>query len=353
MPVKDFSSERMAAFRRVLKKARLGGYLTADALEMRYLSGVDLSYGEAVFLVTPAQAYCVTRAMIAPKLAPAAGFVRVVETAGSMTDGALELARRKGLKTVGFDAEKVNFALGEKLTGAGCVCACGLVDEMRVVKYADEIARVKKACQIASEAFKEVRPLVKTGMTEHALSALMAAAMIRRGAEGIPFNIVCFGENTADAHHTPSKTRRLKKSEAVLMDFGCLYEGYCSDMTRSWWHGGNAPAEYQKIWNIVDAAYRACAKSLRAGLACREADAQARRVIEAAGFGREFFHSTGHGVGLEAHDRPLLGPRSVVELEENSPVTVEPGIYFAGKWGVRLEDTILVTAAGSKKLTKN
>lgn len=354
MAVKDLSKARLHAFKRLIKQAGLDGYFTAAPLEMRYLSGVELSEGEAVLLVTLGKTYFFTRTMIVPKMAGVRSFIKVQDVSlGTLTDAALQAARTAGLKTVGFAQDKVNFLLGRRLEQAGCVSAGALMDEMRLTKYPDEIAKLQTACRIASEAFKEVKPQIKTGMTEQAVAALLAGAMFRRGAEAIPFNIVCFGENTADAHHTASKTRKLKKNEAILMDFGCQYEGYCSDMTRSWWHGDNPPAQYEQIWNITHAAYRACAKSLRAGLSCREADAAARRIIEDAGFGKEFFHSVGHGVGLLVHDGPLLGPRSVQELEENSPVTVEPGIYLAGKWGVRLEDTYLVTAGGSKKLTKN
>lgn len=177
--------------------------------------------------------------------------------------------------------------------------------------------------------------------------------MIKRGAESIPFNIVCFGENTADAHHTPSKTRKLKKNEAVLMDFGCFYEGYTSDMTRSWWHGDKEPAAYTQIWNIVAKAHAAGVNVLRAGVLAGQIDESARTVIEQAGYGKEFFHTTGHGIGLQEHDLPILRAGAPDVIDENFVVTVEPGIYFDGRFGIRLEDSYLVTKTGSKKLTKH
>ena len=137
----------------------------------------------------------------------------------------------------------------------------------------------------------------------------------------------------------------------MLLDFGCFYEGYTSDMTRSWWHGGKEPAFYTKIWDIVDRAYQAGVKSLKPGVTAGGVDKAARDVIEAAGYGKEFFHTTGHGIGLEEHDAPILRAGLPDELDENFVVTVEPGIYFAGKWGVRLEDSFLVTRKGAKKLT--
>lgn len=352
MAIKDLASVRMGDFRRVLKQADLDGYLTVSPLEQRYLSGIELSGGEAVFLITPKKAYCITKRLIVSKMAPSSAFLKTEDVPfGGMLDGALAKIQKLGLKRVAFDPAHVDFETGEKLTKAGFCRANGIIGEMRMQKYEDEVAKLKKACKIAAEAFEEVQPQIKTGMTEDDVRVLMAVAMHKRGADSIPFNIVCFGENTADAHHTPSKTRKLKASEAVLMDFGCFYEGYTSDMTRSWWHGKNEPAEYTKIWNIVDKARTAGVKVLRPGVTAGEVDAASRQVIEDAGYGKEFFHTTGHAIGLVEHDRPILRSGAPDVLEENYVVTVEPGIYFENKWGIRLEDSFLITKTGSKKLT--
>ncbi len=351
---KSLASKRMQTLRNTLKQAGLDGYITTARLEQRYLSGVELNDGEAVFLVTPAQAYCVTKKLIVAKMACAKSFLKTIDVPyGGMVDGALALIKEKKLKRVAFDPAQVGFETGELFLKHKLVRTCSLVGDMRMQKYEDELARLKKACQIAAEAFDEVKPKIKTGMSEEDVRILIALAMIKRGADSIPFNIVCFGANTADAHHMPSKTRKLKKGEAVLMDFGCFYEGYTSDMTRSWWHGGKAPAAYTKIWNIVDKAHAAGVKALRAGVSAGAIDKAARTVIEEAGYGKEFFHTTGHGIGLQEHDRPILRAGASDVLEENAVVTVEPGIYFDGRWGIRLEDSYLVTKTGSKKLTKH
>lgn len=350
---KLLASQRMQDLRRTLKQAGLDGYITTSRLEQRYLSGVELSDGEAVFLITPAKAYCVTKKLIVAKMASAKKFLQTIDVPyGSMIEGVLSLIKQKKLARVAFDPAQVGFETGELFLKHKLVRTCSLVGDMRTQKYADELANLKKACHIASQAFEEVKPKIKTGMTEEEVRVLMAVAMLKRGADSIPFNIVCFGENTADAHHMPSKTRKLKKSEAVLMDFGCFYEGYTSDMTRSWWHGGKAPAAYTKIWNIVNSAHRAGMKALRPGVSAGAIDKAARQVIEKSGYGKEFFHTTGHGIGLQEHDRPILRAGAPDILEENFVVTVEPGIYFDGRWGIRLEDSYLVTKTGSKKLTK-
>jgi len=352
--MKNLAQIRMRTLRRTLKQAGLDGYITTARLEQRYLSGIDLGDGEAVFLITPAQAYCVTKKLIVAKMAPAAKFIKIMDVPfGGMVEGTLKLIKDKKLQRVAFDPAQVGFETGELFVKHKLVRTCSLVGEMRRQKYADELANLKKACAIASAAFKEVKPQIKTGMTEEQVRILMALAMIKRGADSIPFNIVCFGANTADAHHTPSKTRKLKKNEAVLMDFGCFYEGYTSDMTRSWWHGDKEPVAYTKIWNIVNAARQAGVKALRAGVSAGAVDKAARDIIEQAGYGKEFFHTTGHGIGLQEHDLPILRAGAPDVLEENFVVTVEPGIYFDGHWGIRLEDSYLVTKTGSKKLTQN
>lgn len=353
MTKQNLSAQRMRLLRRVLKDAGLDGYITVSVVEQRYLSGIELSAGEAVFLVTPKQAYCITKKLIVSKMAPARNFLKTEDVPfGTMLAGALAKVKKLKLRRVAFDPNCVDFQTGETLTKAGCVRAEDLIGEMRKSKDADEVAKLRKACKIAWESFHEVQPKIKTGMTEEDVRILMALAMHKRGADSVPFNIVCFGENTADAHHMPSKTRKLKKNEAVLMDFGCFYEGYTSDMTRSWWHGAAAPAQYQKIWNIVDKARQAGIKALRAGVTAGAVDKAARDVIEAAGYGKEFFHTTGHGIGLVVHDAPILRSGSAAVIPQNAVVTVEPGIYFAGKWGIRLEDSFLVTKTGSKKLTQ-
>ncbi len=270
-----------------------------------------------------------------------------------MLAAALDLAVKNKMTRLAFDPNSVDFVRGETLSRAGLSRLEGGVAEMRKAKYEDELALIKKSCRIAAEAFEEVKPQIKTGMSEEDVRVLMALAMIKRGAESVPFNIVCFGENCADCHHMPSEKRKLKKNDAILMDFGCFYKGYCSDMTRSWWHGDKEPAEYSKIWHIVQMAKEAAIGLLRAGLPIAEADKAARDVIEDAGYGKYFIHSTGHGIGLEVHESPIERSGTPGELEENYVVTIEPGIYLPGKYGVRLEDSLLITKTGAKNLTQN
>ena len=350
--MKNLAYQRLKDFQRLIKNAGLSGYICVNPLEMRYFTGLELFDGEAVFLMTPRKTYCFTKTMMLAKLQVVADFVVLKDVAGDMLASALEFAVEKKWSHLGFDPEMFDFVRGEKLAQAGLIRVEGLVSEMRKSKYADEIDLIKKSCHIAAEAFAEVKPQIKTGMSEEDVRVLIALAMIKRGADSIPFNIVCFGENCADAHHMPSAKRKLKKNEAVLMDFGCFYRGYCSDMTRSWWHGDKEPAEYSKIWNVVAMAKEAAERLLKAGLPVAELDKTTRGIIEDSGYGKNFIHSTGHGIGLEVHENPIERSNTIGELEENFVVTIEPGIYLNGKYGVRLEDSYLVTQTGAKNLTK-
>lgn len=344
--------KRSQALRRLLKAEKLDAYITLSTLEQRYLSGAELLAGEAVFVVTRNQTYCITKQMIAAKIAAANKNIELHLAAfGSILRGALILIKQKKLKSCAFDGTLVSLDEGQTLLSVGAVRKDGLLLPLRAQKDADEIAKIKRACKIASDAFAEVKPKIKTGMSEEDVRVMMATAMVARGANGIPFNIVCFGENGADAHHMPSAKRKLKAEDAVLMDFGCFYQGYVSDMTRSWWHGKKVPAEYTKIWNIVDKARKNAVKMLKAGVSAGDVDKAARDIIEAQGYGKEFFHTTGHGVGLYVHEEPFLRKNSPKIVPVNAAVTVEPGIYLDGKFGVRLEDTFLVTKTGRKKLT--
>lgn len=350
--MKQTALQRVKDFQKLLKQAGLDGYICLGELELRYFTGLmDLTDEEAVLLITPRKIFAITKTMMLPKL-ETASFLTLKVAPADMLGGALDVAVAQKLTRLAFNPAAADFVRGEKLAQAGLNRLEGGVQELRKAKYADEVASIQKACQIAAAAFAEVKPQIKTGMTEEDVRVLIALAMMKRGADSIPFNIVCFGENCADCHHTPSAKRKLKKNDAVLMDFGCYYQGYCSDMTRSWWHGDKEPAEYSKIWHLVAMAKEAAAGRLRAGTPVAAIDQTARGIIEDGGYGKYFIHTTGHGIGLEVHEAPIERKGAVGELEENFVVTVEPGIYLPGKYGVRLEDSYLVTRTGAKNLTQ-
>jgi Xaa-Pro aminopeptidase len=236
--------------------------------------------------------------------------------------------------------EKVLSSQNKKL-----VDMSGAVEKLRLIKDQSEISIIKKACKINDKVFKRI---IKSGacgirgLSEIELAFKMEELMVREGSEGKSFDIiVAYGENSSMPHHNPQN----KKSEdgLILMDFGCKYRNYCSDMTRTIFKMNNKNNDkYKKIYDIVLEAQRMAIESCREGVICSQLDAIVRDFIYSKGYGNNFGHGLGHGVGLEVHEEPKINTESEMVLKENMVITIEPGIYIKGLGGVRIEDMVLV-----------
>lgn len=222
------------------------------------------------------------------------------------------------------------------------------INKIRKVKNAEEIGKIKRAQEIAEGAFKKILPLVKPGALERDIAAALDYEMRKLGALGVSFEtIVVAGENSSKPHGVPGDNK-VKNGDFVTFDFGALYAGYHSDTTRTVCVG-TPTSKMANVYDTVLRAQKAGVEALKPGLACRAADAVCRDIIKEAGYGDFFGHGTGHGVGVEIHEQPNLSPRTSedVLLEVGNVVTVEPGIYLPGKFGVRIEDMLSITEDGS------
>jgi len=225
-----------------------------------------------------------------------------------------------------------------------------LLDDLRVVKDGWEIERIRQAGRLTVEVFEQVLPLVRPGACEADLAAELEYRMKRAGAEGPAFDTIVASGPRAAWPHARASSRRLGRGELVILDLGAILSGYAADMTRTIYLGvptGRA----RRLYDAVAAAQQETVEGLRAGLSGGEADAVARQALARRGLDRYFTHSTGHGVGLEVHERPRLGRGDSTPLAAGAVVTVEPGVYVEGYGGVRIEDTVLVTASGAEVLT--
>ena len=219
----------------------------------------------------------------------------------------------------------------------------------RAVKEEWELENLRKAQAIADKAFAEVLPRIKVGMSELELQAELIYCMYKNGAHGLSFDpIVVSGSNSSMPHGVAGE-RKIREGDFITMDFGVLYNGYCSDMTRTV-AVGFATEEMKKVYNTVLEAQLAGLSISKAGVPCKDIDGAARKVIEEAGYGPQFSHSYGHGVGLEIHEAPGLSFKSELDVPENAVCSAEPGIYLAGKFGVRIEDCIIFKADGYENL---
>jgi len=220
----------------------------------------------------------------------------------------------------------------------------------KTVKTPEELLIIAKAEAIGDKTFKHLLDYIKVGMTELEIADEVERTMRSLGAEGLSFpTIVVSGVNSNQPHGEPSD-RKIQEGDFLTLDIGCVYRGYCSDMTRTV-AIGYATDEMKKIYDIVLEAQLAGLEMVKAGVKCFDVDKASRDVIEEAGYGEFYIHGTGHGVGTEVHEPPTLNARSSEVLKENQAVTVEPGIYLPDKFGVRIEDLVIVTEFGYANLT--
>ncbi len=253
------------------------------------------------------------------------------------------MQRLKGYKSVGVSftwISHVEFLAFEK-EGISLVDIDAGLEKAMSVKKDWELAHIEKACALAEDAFNLLLPEIKEGMTETEVAALLEYNMRKLGAEGLSFEtIVAFGAHAAVPHHVTGNAR-LKFGDEILIDFGCRVEGYCSDITRTFLFGDDGKhEEFKKAYACVLTAHELAKANIRAGMTGKQADAIAREYLTAQGYGELFTHSLGHGIGLQVHEAPYLSPKRECVLENGMVFSDEPGVYKAGAYGIRIEDTV-------------
>ncbi|MGA2527590.1 MAG: Xaa-Pro peptidase family protein [Acidimicrobiales bacterium] len=264
----------------------------------------------------------------------------------------------KLLPRLGLESEDITWGAQQRLSAhfgysTTLVALSRAVESLRLIKDEGELARIERAADIADVAFAQVKEMLRESPTEHDFAIALDFEMRRRGAEAVAFDtIVGSGPNAAMPHAQPCE-RRIEPGELVVVDFGAVVDGYRSDMTRTLCVGEVRSNELRNLLEAVLAAQRAGVAALRAGVKGGEVDATCRESLSASGLGEAFTHGTGHGVGLEVHEGPSVSQDSTDILEEGAVVTVEPGAYLYPTGGARIEDTLVVTAGGSRLLTKS
>ena len=275
----------------------------------------------------------------------------------SRAHGHLELARdyiqTHGLQRVGFESGRVSVEQHRRWQEAlpcDLIPAQGLLDSLRASKDEGELAAMRRAQKITDEAFSAILDFLRPGLTEQEVAARLVYELLRRGARKVSFDpIVAAGANGSMPHAVPGETV-IENGMFVTMDFGCIVDGYCSDMTRTVAVGRPAE-EMVRVYETVLAAQKAGIAAARAGMPGRELDAAGRAVIAEAGYGAYFTHSFGHSLGLEIHESPNAAPGEERPLPAGAVVSAEPGIYLPGRFGVRIEDVLVLREGGCEDLT--
>lgn len=338
--------------------AKLGDYgvdammITSQPGEI-YASGF---YGEGIALISPREVTYITDSRyieVAEKQVTGANVV-MVGRGRNYTALVNEFLARTGAKTLGIEERYLSLAAyrdyQEKLN-AQLVPAGKLVLELRAGKDADELECMVKAQRIAERALEEIFNFLRPGVTEREVAAKLTYDMLRFGAEKNSFDpIVASGPNGSMPHAVPGD-RAIQKGDFVTMDFGCVWGHYCSDMTRTV-AVGQPTEEMVKVYDLVLKAQLAGIAASRAGVTGREIDAAARKVIEEGGYGEYFGHGYGHSVGLEIHESPNANTSDTTPMPVGAVVSAEPGIYLPGRFGVRIEDVVIMEEKGCQVITK-
>jgi Xaa-Pro aminopeptidase len=346
--------ERVNKLRKQMEPQPFDGMLILKPENRRYLSGFTGSAG--YLLITGQEAVLITDFRYSEQAKEQAPHFRVVNHGASVQDTIRAELESAGVKRLAFEKDHLTYALyasySEKFAPVELIPTEGIVEKIRAVKDAQEIATIRQACAIADAAFSHILGFLKPGISERDVALELEFFMRREGAKSSSFDIIVASGARSSLPHGVASDKILQQGDFVKMDFGALYDGYCSDITRTVVLG--EPNERQKqIYDIVLEAQLRALNNLKPGMSGKEADALARDLIRDKGYGDQFGHSLGHGLGLYIHEDPRLSTLSNDQLEPGMVVTVEPGIYIPGFGGVRIEDDVVITEFGIEILTRS
>lgn len=342
-----------------MKHLGVDSLLLTHCADVAYLT--DFSGDDSVVLLTDKEFHFVTDFRYKEQAQAECGWVSLTIRDGKMSDSLAQVAGKAGIRRLGFDVNYATVGQIDSLIGSlknqklakapELVPLEDILVNIRRVKDDNEIDLVRKSVAVAEEAFEAIRGEIKVGLGENHIAGLLISELRSRGASDVSFPpIVATGAHSSLPHHRPAEAM-IQKDQPLLIDWGALYRGYCSDLTRTLMLGRVSP-KMKEIYKVVLEAQLEAIAFLRPGVTTRQADAVARAVIEKAGYGDYFGHGLGHGIGREIHEAPALrktGPED--ELRPGMIVTVEPGIYLKGEGGVRIEDDVLITHSGREVLS--
>jgi len=353
--VSDQRRRRLAALLEALTAAHVDALLVTSLANVRYLTG--FSGSSALFLVSQREALLITDFRYQTQAAEEVGdSARVLIEPQSLWAGLWQqLGQQPGIQVLGFESAHLLHRDFQRLMEAGARWqwrpTLDLVEALRERKDADEVRLIERAANVAIRALERTLAEVRVGMTELQVAGVLERALRDEGSEGFPFpSIVASGARSA-LPHARATSAHVREGDLLLLDFGAEVEGYCADITRTV-VVGRASEEQREIYDVVRRANEQASHSIRAGMTGRDADAIARGYIEQRGYGDLFGHGLGHGVGLEVHEAPRLSRTADGALAEGAVVTIEPGVYRPGWGGVRIEDDVVLDAAGPRILTK-
>ncbi|MCD5088672.1 aminopeptidase P family protein [Enterococcus hirae] len=342
---------RVEKLRKKMQEENLDSFLITSPYNLRYLTNFTGTTGLAV--ITLEKAFFITDFRYTEQAAAQAQGFEIIKNVGPIFEEVADLVQKEGLRELGFEETTVSFleySVLEEIIDAQLIPISGMIEELREIKDEEEIAIIEKACSIADLAYDHILKMIQPGMTEIEVANQLDFYMRSLGASGVSFEtIVASGLRSAMPHGVASK-KTIEQGDLITIDFGCYYEGYVSDMTRTF-AIGDPGEQLKEIYQIVLEAQLAVLEVAKPGVTGKQLDAVARDYITKHGYGEAFGHSTGHGIGLEIHEGPNVSVRAEKQFVPGNIITDEPGIYLPGIGGVRIEDDLLITSDGNRVLT--
>ena len=342
---------RVEKLRKKMQEENLESFLITSPYNLRYLTNFTGTTGLAV--ITLEKAFFITDFRYTEQAAAQAQGFEIIKNVGPIFEEVADLVQKEGLRELGFEETTVSFleySVLEEIIDAQLIPISGMIEELREIKDEEEIAIIEKACSIADLAYDHILKMIQPGMTEIEVANQLDFYMRSLGASGVSFEtIVASGLRSAMPHGVASK-KIIEQGDLITIDFGCYYEGYVSDMTRTF-AIGDPGEQLKEIYQIVLEAQLAVLEVAKPGVTGKQLDAVARDYITKHGYGEAFGHSTGHGIGLEIHEGPNVSVRAEKQFVPGNIITDEPGIYLPGIGGVRIEDDLLITSDGNRVLT--
>ncbi len=339
------------------------GLLITSSYNIAYLTGIhafSIEEREARMIVTKKNTYLFTDARYTQMVKDMAPFVSLIEisTENPFSKTSLEILTNENIKQLGFEEENITYKeaadFEEKLTDIDMVPTEEVVENIRIVKDNDEIEKIRQACALSDRGFRFIQKHLKPGVTELEIKILLENFIRSEGGSTSFESIVAFGKNAAIPHHL-STNEKLQTSDCVLLDFGAKIDGYCSDMTRTVFVG-KPDEKFQKMYTATKGAQEVAMDYLRThmkkGFEINKAQELANSHLKTKGF-PNIPHAIGHGVGLQVHELPYVSPFADEDLVPGMVITNEPGVYIPNLYGVRIEDTVLITQNGVEVLTKS
>lgn len=354
----EIMNRRVEQLRMQMQEEGLGAYYVSNPFNVRYLSG--FTGDETWLVITLEKAYLITDFRYVEQAnEEAIDFEVMVYGRNTAHDSAIRLIREllsnHPINRLGYEDDSLTVSEYDRLEAEltqELVPSSGMIELLRQTKDDDEIAKITRACEIADEAFQYILGCIKPGMTEIEVANTLDFKMRSLGATKVSFEtIVASGYRSAMPHGVASR-KKIQNNEIVTIDFGCYYDGYVSDMTRTF-AMGTVSNQLKEVYQIVKEANQRVQDQAKPGMMGKELEHIARDYIESTGYGDQFGHSLGHSIGLEIHESPNANLRSEDVFKVNQLITDEPGIYIPGLGGVRIEDDLLFTENGCRSLTQS